>query len=52
MPEHPISDASRFVLEEFARKETGELPELLDRAGDAVESILRDGVDEAMQKFN
>lgn len=52
MPEHPISDASRFVLEEFTRKETGELPELLDRAGDAIETILRDGVDEAMQKFN
>ncbi|MEZ5423671.1 MAG: aminoacyl-tRNA hydrolase [Pyrinomonadaceae bacterium] len=52
MPAHPISDASRFVLEEFTRREAGELPELLDRAGDAIETILRDGVDVAMQKFN
>ncbi|MBV6495096.1 MAG: aminoacyl-tRNA hydrolase [Acidobacteria bacterium ACB1] len=52
MPEHPISDASRFVLEEFTRREAAELPELLDRAGEAIETILRDGVDVAMQKFN
>ncbi|MBX3283118.1 MAG: aminoacyl-tRNA hydrolase [Acidobacteria bacterium] len=52
MPEHPIADASRFVLEEFSRKDAGDLPEVLERASDAVESIIRSGVDEAMQKFN
>lgn len=52
MPEHPITDASRFVLEDFSRKEAGELPEILERAADAVETIVRCGIEEAMQKFN
>ncbi|KXK00038.1 MAG: peptidyl-tRNA hydrolase [Acidobacteria bacterium OLB17] len=52
MPEHPISDAARFVLENVSRGEASELPEILERAADAVEAIIQDGVDEAMQKFN
>ena len=51
-PEHPVRDASRFVLENFSKAEAAELDEILGRAADAIESIVRDGVDAAMAKFN
>ena len=51
-PEHPIADASRFVLENLSKGETSELENILETAGDAVETIIRDGVDTAMGKFN
>jgi peptidyl-tRNA hydrolase, PTH1 family len=51
-PEHPIADASRFVLESFPKAEAGELEKILDTASDAVETIIRDGVEAAMGKFN
>ena len=51
-PEHPISDASRFVLENFARSDAETLERVLGTAGDAVETIISDGVEAAMAKFN
>lgn len=52
MPEHPISDASRFVLENFGKGDAKTVEEVLGMTADAVETIIRDGVDAAMQKFN
>lgn len=51
-PEHPVSDASKFVLENFGKSETAELEKILGTAADAVETIIRDDVDSAMAKFN
>ena len=51
-PEHPISDASRFVLENFARGDAKTLEKILDEAADAVRAIIVDGVDAAMARFN
>ena len=51
-PEHPISDASRFVLENFARGDAKTLEKILDEAADAVKAIIVDGVDAAMARFN
>ena len=51
-PEHPITDASRFVLENFSKGETSELEKILETTADAVETIIRDGVEAAMGKFN
>ena len=51
-PEHQISDASRFVLENFTKKEAETLEKILDESADAVRTILTDGVDEAMARFN
>src|SRR5437763_1047583 len=51
-PEHPVSDAKRFVLENFAKGDAGTVEKILDTAADAVETIIRDGVDAAMQRFN
>lgn len=51
-PEHPVNDASRFVLENFAKGDAKTLESILDLAANAVETIARHGVDEAMAKFN
>lgn len=51
-PEHPIRDASRFVLENFGRGDAETLRQVLEDAADAVETIVAAGVDAAMAKFN
>jgi peptidyl-tRNA hydrolase, PTH1 family len=51
-PDHPIASASNFVLENFAKKDTETLEKLLEEAAEAVRTIVMDGVDAAMAKFN
>lgn len=51
-PEHQISDASRFVLENFAKGDSETLEKILEISADAVRCIISDGVDAAMAKFN
>jgi PTH1 family peptidyl-tRNA hydrolase len=51
-PEHPLSEAKRFVLDEFSRSERESLPEILERAAVALRSVLRDGVAKAMSLHN
>lgn len=51
-PEHPVADASRFVLENFAKGDAETLDKTLDIAADAVRCIITDGVDAAMGRFN
>src|SRR6266576_4101805 len=41
-PEHPLSDAKRFVLDEFSKSERESVPEILERAAEALRSVLRD----------
>ena len=51
-PEHPVKDASKFVLENFAKGDAETLEKILDESADAVRTIVIDGVDAAMAKFN
>ncbi len=51
-PEHPVTDASRFVLENFAKGDSKTLENVLDESADAVRTIIIDGVDAAMARFN
>jgi len=51
-PGHPVSDGADFVLAPFRRAQKKELDELLDFAADAVSSIIAEGVEKAMTKFN
>jgi len=51
-PEHPLSDAKRFVLDEFSKTERESLPEILERAAAALRSVLRDGIGKAMSLHN
>lgn len=45
-------DPADFVLSDFARSERAEIAVLLERAGDAVESIVVEGVTRAQNVFN
>ena len=51
-PEHPISDAKRFVLDPFARSEQTVVAESLETGVKALRVIIRDGALKAMQQFN
>ncbi len=51
-PEHPLKNAADFVLAEFSRAEREPLKEMVERAADAVEAILAEGVAHAMNRFN
>ena len=51
-PEHPVNDASRFVLDNFAKGDAETLEKILDESADAVRAIITDGVDAAMARFN
>jgi PTH1 family peptidyl-tRNA hydrolase len=51
-PEHPISDAKRFVLDSFSRTEWPIVNETIEKSADAIRMIIKDGVLKAMQQFN
>ena len=51
-PGHPVSDGAKFVLAPFRRAQKKELDELLDYASAAVETIVAEGVEKAMTRFN
>ena len=51
-PDHPVDDLARFVLQPFPRAAHDEVDKMLWTAADAVESILVEGVEAAMQRFN
>ncbi|HKZ80809.1 MAG TPA: aminoacyl-tRNA hydrolase [Pyrinomonadaceae bacterium] len=52
MPEHPIANARRFVLETFPRSARAEVEEILQRGVDAVRTIVREGALKAMSEHN
>lgn len=51
-PDHPISDAKRFVLDRFLATERPVVEETVARSVQAVRTIIRDGVLKAMMEFN
>ena len=51
-PEHPISDAKRFVLDTFSRSERAIVKEVLEQSANAIRMIIRDGALKAMAQFN
>ncbi len=51
-PGHPLKDGAEFVLAPFRRAQMKELDELVDYAADAVRSIIAEGVEKAMTKYN
>ena len=51
-PGHPRGEGKDFVLAPFKRSQMKELEELVDYAADAVRSIIAEGVEKAMTRFN
>ncbi len=51
-PDHPISDAKRFVLDQFSTTERPVVAETIAKSVQAVRTIIRDSVLKAMMEFN
>lgn len=51
-PEHPVSNAKNFVLENFSKKESETLEKILERSAEALRAVVTDGTESAMAKFN
>jgi PTH1 family peptidyl-tRNA hydrolase len=51
-PGHPVKDGAQYVLSPFRKAQLLEMDELLDHAAGAVESIIAEGVEKSMTKFN
>ncbi len=51
-PEHPISDTKRFVLENFSKNDLETVEKVLEQSAEAIHSIILDGIEKAMAKFN
>lgn len=52
MPEYPITNAKRFVLENFSKNEVPEIYNILKTSTDAIRAVITDGMDKAMAQFN
>src|SRR6201987_1114728 len=51
-PEHQLSSRREYVLRPMKKAELEVAAEMLDEAGNAVEMILKEGLDAAMTRFN
>lgn len=51
-PEHPIGNASNFVLENFSKSDLTEVENILETSADAIFSVIKDGVEKAMAQYN
>ena len=51
-PGHPVRDGAGFVLASISSGQRKELDEILDHAAGAVESIIAEGAEKAMTKYN
>lgn len=51
-PEHAIGNLPDFVLSQIPRREHQQLEQMLDRAIDALEAIIKNGVERTMSLFN
>ena len=49
---HPVSSRKEYVLRPMKKAELEVAAEMLGEAGDAVEMILSQGIDAAMNKYN
>ena len=51
-PGHPISSGVDYLLSRFTRRQTEELDAFVDHAADAAESVIAEGVEKSMAKYN
>jgi len=51
-PGHPLPYGADYLLSRFSRRQTEELDAFIDLAADATESIIAEGVEKSMTRFN
>ncbi|MDM7921650.1 MAG: aminoacyl-tRNA hydrolase [Pyrinomonadaceae bacterium] len=52
MPGHPVGNMKDFVLQNFAKSEQETVEEILSATADAVRSVITEGIERAMARFN
>lgn len=51
-PEHPINDTRRFVLENFSKSDSATVEKILEQSADAIRTVIAEGIEKAMTRFN
>jgi PTH1 family peptidyl-tRNA hydrolase len=51
-PDHPVKDGARYGLSQLKKSQLVPLDEMLDKAAEAVNVIVNDGISVAMNRFN
>lgn len=51
-PGHPLASGADYLLSRFTRQQNETLDEFIDLGADAAESIIAEGVEKAMTRFN
>jgi PTH1 family peptidyl-tRNA hydrolase len=51
-PDHPVADLASFVLSRIPKRDAEVLDQMLSRASEAIETMIKDGVERAMSRFN
>ena len=51
-PDHPVGDGARYVLSQFKKAQYPVVDQVLDAAAEAVQIVLAEGVQAAMNRFN
>ena len=51
-PDHPVTSASHYVLENFSKSDLAEVENILDTSADAIFAVIRNGVEKAMAQYN
>jgi len=51
-PEHSISNAKNYVLERFSKSDLETVEKILEASTDAIRTIVSDGAEQAMARFN
>lgn len=51
-PAHPISDTKRFVLEKFSKQDFETIEKVLEESAEAIRSVILEGAERAMARFN
>lgn len=51
-PDHPLTNTKNFVLENFAKAEIETVEKVLEKSADAVRSVISDGIEKAMARWN
>lgn len=51
-PGHPLTNTKNFVLENFTRGEIDSVEEILEKSAGAIRSVLADGIEKAMGRWN
>ena len=52
IPPHPDYDVADWVLSTFKNKDAEDIDEAMKKAADAIDSIITEGIDRAMNKYN